>query len=146
MKKTADTIGRRGFIGGFAAFAFSLMAGTAAFIGGSFLYPVKKKKPLPLFICLSSEILMGKPVEAKDPEGRMILLIRNNNGNLAAIGTVCSHLGCTIYYRPQKNIFECPCHQGVFDKDGNPVSGPPEMPLARYETIERDEKVFIQFS
>jgi cytochrome b6-f complex iron-sulfur subunit len=51
-----------------------------------------------------------------------------------------------VYYRPQKKVFECPCHQGVFDADGNPTAGPPVSPLNKYETEVRGGKVFVQFA
>jgi Rieske Fe-S protein len=39
--------------------------------------------------------------------------------------------------------FFCPCHNGVFDKDGNVVSGPPPRPLDRFEVKVEDDQLFI---
>jgi len=137
---------RRGFMAGLAAAGVALMGGAAGFIGAGFLYPIEKKKQPPLFVCLESALPYGEPLEIKAPDGRNALVMRQPGGGVEVIGTVCSHLGCTVYYRPEKKIFECPCHQGVFDNQGRPVSGPPERPLDRYPAMVRDGKVFVDFS
>lgn len=137
---------RRTFLGKLWAAALALAAGSAAFIAGGFLYPIARRKSPPLFVCLESQVSPGKPLAIKDPEGRNVLLLRKEGGEIVALGSVCPHLGCTVYYRPQKNVFECPCHQGVFDADGNPVAGPPEQPLNHYETEVRGGKVFVHFA
>ncbi len=146
---TTETIksdGRRSFLHKSLTAGLILAAGFAGFIAGGFLYPVGRRKPPPLFVCLESQISPGKPLAIKDPEGRKVLLLRKDGGAIIALGSVCPHLGCTVYYRPQKKVFECPCHQGVFDADGNPIGGPPEGPLSQYPTEVRGGKVFVQFS
>jgi len=139
-------VDRRHVLGKLSAAALSLMAGFAVFIGGGFLYPVPRRKPPALFICLASEIPDGEPLEIRDPRGRKVLLIRSADEKLMAIGTVCTHLGCAVYYRPKTKRFECPCHQGVFDREGNPISGPARRPLDSYPTEVREGKVFVQFA
>ncbi|TDI85191.1 MAG: hypothetical protein E2O78_04900 [Caldithrix sp.] len=37
----------------------------------------------------------------------------------------------------------CPCHDGVFDVNGNVVSGPPPRPLQKYEVdVDENDNVF----
>jgi menaquinol-cytochrome c reductase iron-sulfur subunit len=43
----------------------------------------------------------------------------------------CTHLGCPVLWQPGANLFMCPCHGGVYDRDGNVVSGPPPRGLER---------------
>jgi menaquinol-cytochrome c reductase iron-sulfur subunit len=50
-----------------------------------------------------------------------------------AMSNICTHLGCRVRWVADKKEFFCPCHNGVFDKDGAVVSGPPPKPLNRYE-------------
>ena len=146
MKGNQVDMTRRTFLGWCSAAAVTLMGVFAVFIGGGFISPIKKKKPQPLFVCLKSEVPQTEPLELKDPTGRKVLLMLTSGGDFMAIGTICSHLGCTVFYRPKKKIFECPCHAGVFDEEGNPISGPPQEPLKRYPVTERQGKVFIQFA
>lgn len=46
----------------------------------------------------------------------------------------CTHLGCPVNWRPDANLFLCPCHGGVYYGDGTVAGGPPPRPLFRYET------------
>ena len=41
--------------------------------------------------------------------------------------------GCRVRWISDENRFFCPCHNGIFDRQGNVVSGPPPRPLDRYE-------------
>ena len=128
--------------------ALSVLGGAGLFLAGGFLYPIPKETPPALFVCLESQAprTVGQSLNILDPQGRKVLLMREAAGTLSAIRTVCTHLGCAVFYRPDKEIFECPCHQGIFDAQGNPISGPPERPLQRYPLEVRDGKVFIQFA
>jgi len=137
--------GRRSFFSALAALCLAAAGGVGVFVAGGFLYPVRREKPRPLFVALESKVPAESPLYITDPAGRNVLLLRTEEG-LVAIGTVCSHLGCTVFYRPEKKIFECPCHQGVFDSLGNPVSGPPQRPLRRYPAIVKSGKVFVEFT
>ncbi len=142
---TSPDSSRRSFIKILAVAGSAATAGIAAFMAGGFLYPIPKKKRRPQFVCLEADIPKGKPFEIQDPSGRKVLLIRDKKNKLIAVSTVCSHLGCAVYYRPKKDIFDCPCHQGVFDAEGNPVSGPPRRPLDRYPVMVNSGKVFVEF-
>ncbi len=137
---------RRSFLATFTAASVGLLGAVAGVLGVGFLYPIKREPKPALFVCLESEVPADEPLEIKDPIGRKALLMRGAAGDMLVVGTVCSHLGCTVFYRPEKKIFECPCHMGVFDGEGNPVSGPPQVPLERYPVEVRDGKVFVQFS
>lgn len=144
-KSEKNAISRRHFLSTFSISSLSLLAAIATFIGGGFLYPLGRRKPSALFICLESEVPNDKPMEIHDLRGRKVLLMRKADNTLLALGTVCTHLGCAVHYRPKTRSLECPCHQGVFDAEGNPVSGPPQRPLDRYEVEIREGKVFVQF-
>ncbi|MER3425504.1 MAG: menaquinol-cytochrome C reductase, partial [Nitrospiraceae bacterium] len=39
--------------------------------------------------------------------------------------------------------FICPCHQGVFDKTGRNIAGPPPRPLDRFEVVKRGEQLYV---
>jgi Rieske Fe-S protein len=44
----------------------------------------------------------------------------------------CMHLGCPVRWFPQSALFMCPCHGGVYYRDGSRASGPPERGLFEY--------------
>jgi Rieske Fe-S protein len=44
----------------------------------------------------------------------------------------CTHLGCTVNWKPEAKAFLCPCHDAKFDENGKVLGGPPPRPLDRY--------------
>jgi len=63
-------------------------------------------------------------------QGRACLLVRLGAERFAAFEQKCTHLGCPVLYRPERQVLECPCHAGVFDAaTGNVLAGPPPRPL-----------------
>jgi Rieske Fe-S protein len=146
MEERVEDEGRRSVLKFFPVVAVACVGGAFAYVAGRFLYPIAKSKPPPSFVCLESELPEDEPLSIKDPSGRNVLIMRDPDGGLMAIGTVCTHLGCAVYYRPEARVFECPCHQGFFDDSGEPISGPPQRRLDRYPTEVRDGKVFVQFA
>jgi menaquinol-cytochrome c reductase iron-sulfur subunit len=53
---------------------------------------------------------------------------------MIAMSNTCQHLGCPVAYTESDGKFHCPCHGGVYDKQGTNIGGPPPRPLARYAT------------
>jgi menaquinol-cytochrome c reductase iron-sulfur subunit len=61
--------------------------------------------------------------------------------DFTAFSIFCTHTGCPVSWRAGANLFICPCHGGVFDREGDVVAGPPEEPLGRHEVRIRDGQV-----
>jgi Rieske Fe-S protein len=76
--------------------------------------------------------------------GKPVLLIRRPSGELAALSATCTHLDCTVQYRPDRPDIWCACHDGVYDLKGRNVSGPPPRPLTALEVYVRGEKIVIK--
>lgn len=70
-------------------------------------------------------------------------VLTEDGRNYTAMSNVCTHLGCRVRWIEDRGEFFCPCHNGVFDKDGQVVDGPPPKPLNRYETKVEDEQIYI---
>ena len=47
------------------------------------------------------------------------------NGTIVAYSVLCTHKGCPVAYRPERNLLICPCHWSSFDpaKAGQMVIG-----------------------
>ena len=56
-------------------------------------------------------------------------------GQPRALNAVCTHLECTVEYRPAQGDIFCNCHNGVYDLNGRNVSGPPPRPLEVYKAV-----------
>ncbi len=70
-------------------------------------------------------------------------LRRDGGMQFTAYAINCTHLGCPVRWLPDADLFMCPCHGGVFYKDGQVASGPPPRPLNRYPVRVRDGMVEI---
>jgi nitrate reductase gamma subunit len=66
-----------------------------------------------------------------------------SSGQLNAFAVNCTHLGCPVRWLPDAELFMCPCHGGVFYRDGRVASGPPQRPLSVYPVRVRDGIVEI---
>ena len=49
-------------------------------------------------------------------------LVRLEDGGFLAVHRECTHLGCTVPWRPDSGRFECPCHASAFDITGEVLS------------------------
>jgi Rieske Fe-S protein len=61
------------------------------------------------------------------------LLVRLATGEYRSMSAVCTHLGCTVQYRPESKQIWCACHNGCYDLNGKNVSGPPPRALDNYD-------------
>ena len=78
-------------------------------------------------------------------EQELSVYVRTDNGrDFVAMSNVCTHLGCRVRWIAEREEFFCPCHNGVFDKDGKVVSGPPPRALDRYEVKVENDQILIQ--
>jgi cytochrome b6-f complex iron-sulfur subunit len=58
------------------------------------------------------------------------IIVRDDAGELHAFSAICSHLGCTVQFTPDKPNIWCACHGGQYDaKTGKNIAGPPPKPL-----------------
>jgi len=62
-----------------------------------------------------------------------VFLVWDGNKGVHALSATCTHLGCQVRWDETSTKFRCPCHGGVFDKDGNVVEGPPPRALDRVD-------------
>ena len=113
-------IKRRNFLGLAAVWSFFGTLG-AALLG-------MLRLPMPsVFPEADSKFPIGKPEdfagvgEVHIPR-RRVWVFADANG-LAAVSTVCPHLGCLVA-REEDGRFTCPCHGSRFDASGRAVSGP----------------------
>ena len=71
------------------------------------------------------------------------ILVHLPGGELRAFSQKCTHLGCVVFYQPDRGEMECPCHEGHFNAaTGAVVSGPPQRPLGRIDVEVRGGTVW----
>jgi menaquinol-cytochrome c reductase iron-sulfur subunit len=61
-----------------------------------------------------------------------------------AFSVNCTHLGCPVRWLPDAQLFMCPCHGGVYNRDGTVAAGPPPQPLVQFTVRVHDGLVQIR--
>ena len=139
---------RRGFV--------NWMLGTSvgAFLI-SVLYPVARYLVPPMVgeSTAASVTLPIKPGDVKPNTGQIFkfgsrpaILVRTSAGDLKALSAVCTHLNCTVQYRPDLSHIWCACHNGHFDLNGQNISGPPPRPLDAFVVNVRGNQIVVSKS
>lgn len=125
---------RRTVIARFAMWAGLLSSyGTAGGFALRFLYPRKQAPRLrSIYVARLADLPDGGARRFVDLRGAPVQVLRRGD-RVLALSTVCPHLGCQVHWEGDKQRFLCPCHNAVFDAEGNVVSGPPPRGLDRYE-------------
>ena len=145
MAYTMDDPSRRRFVNWFL--------GTS---GGAFLlavlYPVSRYLVPPTAgeSAAGTVTLAIKPNDIKPNTGQIFkfgsrpgILVRTAAGELRAFSAVCTHLNCTVQYRPDFGQIWCACHNGHFDLNGKNVEGPPPRPLEAFIVNARDNQIVV---
>jgi menaquinol-cytochrome c reductase iron-sulfur subunit len=71
-------------------------------------------------------------------------VLTEDGRDYVAMSNTCTHLGCRVRWIAEEDRFFCPCHNAVFNKDGEVISGPPPRPLDRYEVKVENDQLFIK--
>lgn len=87
--------------------------------------------------------------DLREGERRLVMVGENPVEVLRAGGAVrarmlrCTHMGCVVRWRPEADEYVCPCHDGRYDANGNPIVGPPPRPLATVPVSIRGSRVVL---
>ena len=71
------------------------------------------------------------------------ILVRTSTGELRAFSAVCTHLNCTVQYRPDLSHIWCACHNGHYDLNGKNIEGPPPRPLDGFVVNARGGQIVV---
>ena len=71
-------------------------------------------------------------------------LRRESADEFIAFSVNCTHLGCPVRWLADAQLFMCPCHGGIYYKDGSVAAGPPPKPLYRFSVRVVDGTVEIR--
>ena len=134
-----------------------LLAITAAGVGGFGLYPVVRfllpsvdsgitTSPVP--VVEVGDLKPGEYVMFNFQSRPAILILKsggdpNNPADYVSFSAVCTHLGCTVAYRDDLKQMWCACHNGRYDLVGRVASGPPPVPLQRFDVFIRRQRILV---
>lgn len=121
--------------------------GTGGFFAFRYLLPEKKSKQIrKIYVAPVAHIEKGKALKFKLSDGNEALIFRQGD-KFVAFSNTCPHLGCKVKWQPAEEDFFCPCHNGVFNKNGVAIAGPPaaeKKNLRQYTLDVVGESLFIQ--
>ncbi len=131
----------------------SFLKAALAFLGAtslaSFVYPLSRYLAPPAstetsrtLVIAKREIPLGDAKEIVFNGVPAVVLNRPGKG-LVVLSRVCTHLGCLVQYDKDNKRLLCPCHAGVYDLEGNIVSGPPPKPLPKLPFRVEGETIVI---
>lgn len=126
-----DTTTRRSFLTLASGSAIAVAAVATGAASGLFLRPrVTYGPPARVPIGRPENFASGSQVVF--PEAK--ICVRRAGNKIAAISTVCTHLGCTV--NPVETGFDCPCHGSTYDEKGEVTGGPAPKALAWYRVTQ----------
>jgi len=132
-------------------FAEFLLGGGLLASAISFLYPILRYLVPPAQPDLGTDsVVAGRVGDLRRNSGKVFrfgnrpgILVLTENGDYRAMSGVCTHLNCTVQYRPDLRQVWCACHNGFYDLNGRNVAGPPPRPLELYEVHVRGEEIVV---
>ncbi len=112
-------------------------------VGGIFAPLLKKKEETWRAVGLEKDFVVGTTTLVKfinaDPKPyagttakSAAWLRRDMQNKFVAFSVNCTHLGCPVRWEANAGLFMCPCHGGVYYKDGSVAAGPPPKSLTQY--------------
>ena len=128
------------------------------FLGGgilasivSFLYPVARYLAPPAEVDLGADSVLAGTVHDLKPNSYKIfrfgskpaLLVRTIKGDYKAMSATCTHLSCTVQYKPDSQQVWCACHNGLYDLNGRNIGGPPPRPLDLYSVHIKGDDIYV---
>lgn len=136
---------RRTFLG--QLLTGSLIVGLVGVLGAvmAYLFPPERRVFNParrrMRVARIDEIPIGK--------GKQVLFngepvwVLHLKGGWIALSAICTHQGCIVQWDEKRLTLSCPCHAGLFDANGNVLSGPPRRPLKRFRVAVVRDEIYI---
>jgi len=147
MSKLISWVGRvtrRGLIDNLIRAGLAALAGTVLYPLLRYLIPPKIK-----------EVAAGSIIAAKVGEvapnlwkiflfgGKPAILVHTQQDTYRAFTAVCTHLACTVQYRPDFGHIWCACHDGHYDLNGQVLAGPPPRPLTEFSAAVKGNEIVV---
>ena len=148
---------RRRFLSGVIAAVQGAIGATLAFLlGGAVAAPafgtrrtqwlpaagigsLPMDEPTPVTIRVTREDGYHQAVDRQ-----VVFLVRTSDTEVTALSSLCTHLGCRVSWDASDGTLKCPCHGGVFDRNGAVLAGPPPTPLDRLPTRLDGDQILVQ--
>lgn len=139
-----EEISRRTFLNRF------LGGGVFALLAAIFYPVIRFIVPPQIPEASTNRVIAAKLSEVPPNSGKIFrfgdkpgIVIHTAEGSFKAFSAICTHLDCTVQYRPDLKHIWCACHNGHYDLNGKNISGPPPRPLDEYQAFVQGEDVIV---
>ncbi len=144
-RRLLKTVSSVAMFGGIAA-----SYGYCGSVGARYAYPRDKPRTR-LYVTDVKSVAVGESVNYQTPSGAKVAITRRGEGpeDFIALSSTCPHLGCQVHWEGKNDRYFCPCHNGAFDAEGKPTSGPPKADntaLIRYPLAVVDGLLYIELA
>ncbi len=157
MEMPTETPGRRRFFARIITTIHAGIGGTlGVLLGGTIISPglarrqetwlpagslgaLPVNEPTPVTIRVARQDGYTQVVERKT-----VFLLKDQESNIIALDSTCTHLGCRVSWDSTTQELRCPCHGGAFDRNGGVKAGPPPGPLATIATRIEGDSILVQ--
>ena len=62
-------------------------------------------------------------------QGEKLAVYKDEEGKVTLLTPTCTHMGCLVTFNPEEKSWDCPCHGGRYDLEGQVLCGPPRKNL-----------------
>jgi Rieske Fe-S protein len=139
---------RRRTLKGLVAASLAAVASPVAYVFARYLSYVRTAD-LNAHIKVSiDDLTADQPSKLVTIDEEPVIIVQSDDG-IHAFTAKCTHLGCTVSYRPKlpgkdEPGFFCKCHRGMYDKNGINIPGTrPKHPLTPLTIIEDGNEVDV---
>jgi menaquinol-cytochrome c reductase iron-sulfur subunit len=80
-----------------------------------------------------ANVRVGRSDSSRSLAEKGVYVWRKAPDEVVVFSRNCTDLSCPVNFDSGSECFFCPCHGGIFAKDGAPLAGPPNKPLFRYQ-------------
>lgn len=140
---SAGASGRRSFLNWLLGF-------WAMGVAASILYPIVRYLIPPDIPEAPTQSINAGKASLGPNSGRIVpfgsaaaIIVRTAAGDYRAFSAICTHLTCTVQYRPDLQHIWCACHNGHYDLNGRNIAGPPPRPLEPYHVDIRGDELIV---
>lgn len=106
----------------------------------------EKSKVTSLEVCKASDLPPGTGRNFRFGSFPAILICTQDK-QLHVYKAICTHLGCTVQFRVDKQNIYCACHGGEYDvATGKNIAGPPPKPLTALKAEIKDGKIIVSLA
>ncbi|HUG92899.1 MAG TPA: Rieske (2Fe-2S) protein [Planctomycetaceae bacterium] len=100
--------------------------------------PLGRLDDFPEGAVVRAEVEVPRPDASRALREKGVYVWRASPDETVVYSRNCTDLSCPVTFDEGSECFFCPCHGGIFARNGERLAGPPNRPLDRYATRVKD--------